>query len=255
MYSFRRFALLLALTLPVSQALWAADSSSLSGNLAAENQQDQTTQQPPAAQTAGQLNEGQLSVQARIRSRREQRRAQAIHDTYSNLYEAFVGGGYLRFTPGPNLQRVTLYSWDVAMTRYMNEKLGVTVDGRGYYGTPYVGLNLSSVTRPAISQYDVLAGPTYRFLLRPKYSIAGRVMGGMAHGNFSGDTNGFGTEVLGLYPDGNTYAISASIIGEANVSSNFSLRLAGENFTTGFGSEMQNSMGFTYGFVVRFGKR
>lgn len=245
MYSFRRIALLLALTLPVSQAVWA-DSSSLSSNPEA---QDQAQQAAPAP------NQGQLTVQARIRARREQRRAQAIHDTYSHLYEAFVGGGYLRFTPGPNRQRVTLYSWDVGLTRYFNERLGVTVDGRGYYGTPYVGLNLSSITRPAISQYDALAGPTYRFLLRPKYSLSGRVMGGMAYGNFSGDSNGFGSQVLGLYPDGNTYAVSASIIGEANVSPNLSLRLAGEDFTTGFGSTMGNSVGFTYGFVYRFGKR
>ena len=37
------------------------------------------------------------------------------------------------------------------LTRYFNERLGITVDGRGYYGTAYVGLNSTSVTRPAIS--------------------------------------------------------------------------------------------------------
>lgn len=217
--------------------------------------QDQTQDQTQQAQPAAQLSPGQLSVQERIRARREQRRQQAIQATYSNRYELFVGSGYLRFQPGPHLQRVTLYSWDVGLTRYMNQRLGITVDGRGYYGTPFVGLNITSVTRPAISQYDALAGPVYRIMLRPRYSISGRVMGGYAHGNFSGDTNGFGTQILGLYPDGNTYAVSGSIIGEANLSPNFSLRLAGENFTTGFGSEMQNSNGFTYGFVFRFGKQ
>ena len=100
--------------------------------------------------------------------------------------------------PGPNLQRATLYSWDTALTRYFNERLGVTLDGRGYYGTAYVGLNPTSITRPAISQYGVLVGPTYRFYLRPRYSLAGRVMGGLAEGNFSGDTSGFGTQELGL---------------------------------------------------------
>lgn len=196
-----------------------------------------------------------MSVQARIRARREQRRAQAIRDTYGHLYEVFVGAGYLRFTPGPNLQRVTMYSWDAAITRYYSERLGVTVDGRGYYGTPYVGLNSTATTRPAISQYDVMGGPTYRFRMRPKYSLAARAMGGVAMGNFSGDTGGFSTSELGLYPDSTTYAISGAIIGEANVSPNLSLRLAGEDLVTGFGSSAHNSVGFQYGFVYRFGKQ
>ena len=100
--------------------------------------------------------------------------------------------GYLRFKPGPSLQRLTFYAWDTGVTRYFNERLGVTVDGRGYYGTAYVGLNLTNSTRPAISQYDALAGPAYRFYLQPRYSISGRVIGGYAYGNFSADTNGFG---------------------------------------------------------------
>jgi hypothetical protein len=255
MYFFRRLALLLALTLPASHVL-VAQSSSESSSQPTQNQTQDQAQQPAAAP-----NEGALTVQARIRARREQRRQQAIHDTYAHLYEVFVGGGYLRFTPGPTLQRVTLYSWDAAITRYYSERLGVTVDGRGYYGTPYVGLNPSSVTNPAISEYAVLGGPTYRFFMRPKYSLAGRVMGGVALSNFTSDTNGFGsipnpsgTGTL-LYPDSNTYAISAAMLGEANVSPNLSLRLGPEYFATGFGSTMQNSIGFTYGFVYRFGKQ
>jgi hypothetical protein len=257
MVSVRPFALLLALLLPASTALVA---QSFSSSIAPEQAQEQAPAAPaaPAAQENNQqpqLSAGELSVQARIRARRAQRRAQAIKDTYGNLYEVFVGGGYLRFTPGPKLQKVTLYSWDLAMTRYYSNHLGVTVDGRGYYGTPFVGVNLTGITRPAISQYDVLGGPTYRFIAHPRYSIAGRVLGGIALGNFSGDTNGFGTQILGLYPDGNTYAVSGSIIGETNLTPNFSLRLSGDYFGTGFGSTMQNSVGFNYGFVYRFGKR
>jgi hypothetical protein len=245
MYSFRRLALLLVLILPAAHVLLAQSSSS-SNSPATQDQ----AQQPTSDEV-----KGQISVQARIKARREQRRAEAIRDTYSHLYEAFVGGDYLRFTPGPNLQRSTLYAWDVALTRYYSEKLGITLDGRGYYGTAYVGLNSSSITRPAISQYGVLLGPTYRFYLRPRYSLAGRVMGGLAEGNFSGDTSGFGTKVLGLYPDSSTYAISGSLLGEVNISPAFSLRLGPEYYGTGFGSTMQNGLGFTYGFVFRFGKQ
>ncbi|MGA7858229.1 MAG: hypothetical protein WCA11_09910 [Terracidiphilus sp.] len=244
MYSFRRFALLVALILTATHVLQAQSTSSSSEPAA----QDQA--QPPAAAP----NQGELSVQARIRARREQRRAQAIHDTYSHLYEAFIGGGYIRFTPGPALQRVSMVSFDDAITRYFNEKLGVTIDGRGYFGTAYVGLNSANISKPAISHYGVLAGPTYRFYMRPKFSLAGRVIGGLAMSNFAGDAGGFGPTALGLYPDSKTYAISASLLGEANISPNLSIRVGPEYYGTGFGSTMQNSLGFNYGIVYRFGK-
>jgi hypothetical protein len=248
MYSFRRYVVVLALISLVSFSAMAQSAGSSSNPPA----QDQTQPQAPAAT---QNQQGPVTVQARIKARRDARRAQAIHDTYAHLYEVFVGGGYQRFLPGPTLQRNTMYSWDAAVTRYYGEKLGITFDGRGYYGTAYVGLNSTSLTRPAISHYDVLVGPTYRFRMRPKYSLAGSVKGGVAIGNFSGDTNGFGTAVLGLYPDGATYALDASFIGEVNISPELSLRLAPEYMATGFGSSWQNDVGFTYGFVYRFGKQ
>jgi hypothetical protein len=196
-----------------------------------------------------------MSVQAHIKARREQRRVAAIHEVYDHRYEAYLGAGYLRFTPGATLQRVNEYDWNVGLTRYFDERLGVTIDGRGYYGTPFVGINQYGLTKPAISQYAALAGPTYRFYLQPKYSIAGRVVGGYAQGNFSGDTNGLGGVNLGLYPDGPTYAVSASILAEYNLAPNIGLRVAPEYFLTGFGSTLQNSLGFTAGIVYRFGKQ
>lgn len=249
MFSFRRIVVALAVILLVSLSALAQSTGS-SSNPPAEGQ----GQQPEAAPTP-QTQQGPATVQARIRARREARRTQAIHDTYSQLYEIFVGAGYQRFTPGPDLERNTMYSWDAALTRYYSERLGITLDGRGYYGTAFTGLNSTSLTRPAISHYDVLIGPTYRFKLRPRYSIAGRVEGGVAMSDFSGDTNGFGTAVLGLYPDGTTYAFNASIIGEWNISPSLSLRLAPEYMGNGFGSTLQNDFGFTYGFVYRFGRR
>lgn len=247
---FRCVALLLALGLPALHVLQAQDSSSSSTPAA----QDQTQQQSSETQ-------GQLSVQARIRARREQRRAQAIRDTYSHLFEAYLGSGYLRTTPGPSLQKLTMYSWDAAITRYYSERLGVSIDGRGYYGTAFVGLNESSITRPAISQYDVLIGPTYRVRLGPRYSLGAYGKGGVAIGNFTGDTNGFGSipNPSGngslLYASGATYAVNGGILGEVNLSPTLSLRMAGDYVGTGFGSTIQNGFGFHYGFVYRFGKQ
>ncbi|MGH9605524.1 MAG: hypothetical protein ACRD3N_07470 [Terracidiphilus sp.] len=254
MRSFRRYAFLLALVFAGSQVVLAQSTSSSS--------QTQTQTQPQTGQTPT-LNQQEMTVQERIRMRRQQRREQAIHDTYGHLYEAYVGMGYLRFVPGPNRQRTTLYGWDTEFTRYYNVRLGVTADVRGYDGIAYVGLTCNcGVTRPKISQYDFMIGPAYRLMLRPKYSLAARVMGGYALGNFTGDTNGegsicgtTGTSGCLLYPDGGTYAISADILGEYNVSPTLALRLSGTDHTTGFGSTMQNSRGFTGGLVYRFGKQ
>ncbi len=98
--------------------------------------------------------------------RREQRRATAIHDAYDHRFETYANLGYLRFTPGQNQQRTTFYAWDIGLTRYYTERMGVNLEARGNYGIAYVGLHpetQGAFTRPKISQYDVMLGPTYRF--------------------------------------------------------------------------------------------
>ncbi|MDR3773991.1 MAG: hypothetical protein P4L26_11620 [Terracidiphilus sp.] len=250
MYSFRRLALALALASAVLSGLKAQSPDSSS------NPAPATQQAPSAAQS-----QPQISVQARIKARREQRRAAAIHETYDHRYEGYVGMGYLRFRPGATLQKVNEYDWNGGVTRYFSERLGATVDGRGYYGTPFIRPEQGDppagsvgLDKPTISQYAVLLGPTYRFYLQPKYSVSGRVMGGFTHGNFTGDTNGYGT--LGvLYPSTSTFAASASIFVEYNLSPALGFRVAPEYYVTGFGSSLQNNLGYSVGLVVRVGKQ
>jgi hypothetical protein len=243
MFSYRRLAFLLVLGVSASSGMRAQSSSS-----------SQPAQQPAASTPSA----ASLSVQSRIRARREQRRLAAIHDVYSHLYEAYVGGGFLRTHAGPNLQRVNEYSWDVGVTRYYSEKLGVTLDGRGYFGTPFVGLNAptnSAITKPAISQYMGMIGPTYRFVLHPKYSVSGRVLAGAGYGNFSGDLGSFTPAEVGLYSNGPSVALSASVPVEYNVSPSLGVRVAPEYVLTSYGSTTQNSLGFTAGLVFRWGKQ
>jgi len=249
MYSFRRLALALALGLPAAHFAFAQATSSSS------NPPESTTQAGQETPSTAAQNQGAISVQARIRARREQRRAQAIKDVYSHLYDVNLDMGYARFIPGPGLQRVTYYAWNTGLTRYFNQRLGATADFRGYYGTAFVGLNPSTFTRPAISTYTFMGGPTYRFYMQPRVSISGRAMGGYALGNFSSDTNGVGSKALGMYPDGGTFAGSVAISGEYNLSPEIGLRLTPEYLFTGFGSTLQYSRGFTAGFVFRIGKQ
>jgi hypothetical protein len=266
MYFSRCIALLLTLSI-IAAAAALAQSSTSSSNPAAPGQ--------PTAQSQGE-SQGQLSVQARIKARRAQRRAAAIHAAYSHRYEEYTGMALLRFIPGPGypaspgvphgpgLEHAWDYAWNVGFTRYFDERLGVTIDGRGYYATAYVGLQpnnqnniIQGITNPAISQYAALAGPTYRFYMQPKYSISGRVLGGITKGNFSGDVNHNEADAiaLGLWPDGYVFAASASVPVEYNLTPNIGLRVAPEYYFTGFGSTVQYSRGFTTGIVYRFGKQ
>ncbi|MGH9518229.1 MAG: hypothetical protein ACRD2D_01210, partial [Terriglobales bacterium] len=122
--------------LTIHTAARAQDAPGHAQDHVQDQQSSSSSSATPAAQTPPKTvteSNGVLTVQGRIRARREQRRAQAIHDAYAHRWDVSVGGGYLRFKPGPNLQRATMYSWDTAVTRYWNEKLGLTVDGRGYY--------------------------------------------------------------------------------------------------------------------------
>jgi len=248
MFSFTRTTALLFVTTFATLGLQAQSSSSAQA-------------EPPAASTPSQAS---LSVQARIRARREQRRATAIHDVYNHLYEAYVGGGYLRTKPGEGvetgrgLQKFNTYAWNVGVSRYFNEKLGVTVDGRGYYGKAYLGPNdvtNSAITQPVISQYTAMIGPTYRFILQPKYSVSGRVLAGLGYAHSSGDLGTFAPAQLGLYPDGSAFAVSASLPVEYNVSPGLGIRVAPEYVLTTYGSNKQNGLGVTTGLVFRWGKQ
>jgi len=290
MYLFRRLALLLAISLSATYVVQAEEPSSSSSSASFDPAQAHTPIQPnppadtqtqPAAQqpatqpqapapadsqsqpAQGQTAEqnqaqGQISVQARIRARRAQRRAQAIHEIYDHLYDGYVGAGYLRFQPGATLQHVNMYNWNFGFTRYLNERLGVAVDGRGYYGQPFIQPiqdGGSGINKPAISFYTVMGGPSYRFYIQPKYSVSGRVMAGYAKSSFSGDTNGFGSTTLGIWPDGSTFAASATVFVEFNLSPSLGIRIAPEYTLTGFGSTLQNGFGYTGGLVYRFGKQ
>ena len=202
-----------------------------------------------------------MSVQARIRARREQRREAAIRDAYGHLYDIYAGAGYMRFRLPSPLQRVNEYMWDAGVTRNFSERLGVNLDARGNYGTAFIEptegeppAGSVGLGHPAISEYTVMIGPSYRFYTQPRYSISGRVLGGAALGDFTGDMNGYGT--LGvLYHDGGTFAANASIILEYNISPNLGFRVAPEYTLTGFGSSTQNSLGYSIGLAYRFGKQ
>jgi hypothetical protein len=211
----------------------------------------QTTPAPATAtatQTPG-------SAAARVRARRQQRIQAIVNDIYSHKYEAYAGGNYLRFRAGDSLQRVTEVGWNVGATDYIRPHLGITVDGRGYYGTAYTYNNEFQVFKPSISQYSLMAGAQYRVREKQHYAVGLCLLAGIDHGNFDTNTGGLTGTLIGLYPNGNAFALNGGIPTDINISPALAVRITPEFLYTTFGSSNQFNLGFTAGILYRFGKK
>lgn len=223
----------------------------------AQNTTDQQTQ--PQPQTAPQGTQERAEVlrqaQERVRARRRIRVEQIIQDTYTHKYEVYGGGGYLRFTPGPDLQHLNEAAWNAGFTDYVKGKIGVTADFRGYYGTAFTYVNQYQVFNPSISQYTFMAGPQVRLLERLHWGISGNVLAGGGHGNFSTNTGGLPGTLIGLYPDGTVFNLSVSAPIDYNLGPTFAIRLTPNYLMSRYGSETQNNLGWNIGVVWRFGRQ
>ena len=190
--------------------------------------QNQTQNQAPDAAAANFLGKTRARSACRSASACAARRPHhRHHDAYDHRWN------WGRWTPSPPvlacsgggkpLQRRT--GWRTG--DHLRPTWNMSGTGRRWTaaataGTKRTGPNFTNDTRYAISQYDVLGGPDYRFYLQPKFSISGRAMAGWAYGNFGGDTNGIPPKLIGLYPNSSTFGASVSVIGEFNVSPNTS---------------------------------
>jgi len=222
--------------------------------------QPQSTEQTQAGQTAPTSTPQERAqvlrhAQERVKARRRLRDQQTIQDTYTHKYEAYFGGNYLRFRPGNDLQHINEKGWHVGITDYAWGKIGITADGRGYYGTAYTGRNPYGVYEPSISQYTFMGGPTVRFFEGVHWAWTGHVLAGVGHGNFGTGTGGLPPELIGLYSDGNVFNLTAGASVDFNLSPTLALRLTPSYLMTRYGSSTQNNLGFTAGVVWRWGRQ
>jgi hypothetical protein len=228
---------------PVAPQAPAADSSS--------------SQNPPPAPTETQRLELAREAQARVRQRRAQRIAAIVQDTYSHKYEVYGGYAFVRMRPGHDLQNFTENGYAAGFTQYFTNKLGITAEGRGLYGTAYVGnlQNIYNIYEPSVSNYSVSAGPSYRFYMRQKWSVSAVGMVGIAHDLFYANSQSVPGTLVGLYP--NEWRLSATIGVpiDYNLGPGLSIRLTPNYYMTNFGSEIQNNKSVTAGFNYRFGRR
>jgi hypothetical protein len=223
----------------------------------AQDSTQDTSQNPPPAPTEAQRAELARQAQARVRARRQQRIAAIVQDTYSHKYEVYGGTAFLRLRPGPYLQNVSEFGFDAGVTRYFTNKLGVTADGRGYFGSAYVGdlNNGLNFFEPSVSNYSVSAGPQYRFYMRQKWSVSGVAMAGVARDVFYGNSQGLPGTLVGLYPNEWRLTATVGVPIDYNLGPGLAIRITPNYYLTNFGSQIQNNRGFTAGINYRFGRR
>jgi hypothetical protein len=211
---------------------------------------------PPApAQTPEERARILREAQDRINARRQARLQQIIRETYGHKFEAYFGGGYLRFHPGEMKQHINEGAWNIGITDYIRPRLGITADVRGYYGAAYIGNNPYGIFLPSISQYSFLFGPQYRVYMKPKWAVSIQALVGFGHGNFDTGTGGLPASYLGLYNNGTVFNLSLGAPLDYNLSPGLAIRVTPLYMLTTYGSDVQNNLGFNAGVVYRWGKR
>jgi hypothetical protein len=236
-----------------------AHAQAQSGSTTAPAQSAPATaaQSAPAApvQTPAERARILREAQDRINARRQARIEQVIRETYGHKYEAYFGGGYLRFHPGEMKQKINEADWNIGITDYIRPKLGITADVRGYYGNAYIGNNPYGIFLPSISQYSFLFGPQYRVYMKPKWAVSLQALVGFGHGNFDTGTGGLPASFLGLYNDGTAFNLSLGAPLDYNLSPGLAIRVTPLYMLTTYGGDAQNNLGFNAGVVYRWGKR
>ncbi len=216
-----------------------------------------SSQNPPPAPTEAQRAQLARQAQDRVRARRAQRIQAIVQDTYSHKYEVFGGYTFIRLRPGSSLQNVDENGFDAGVTRYFTNTLGVTAEGRGYFGNAYVGNLATGVTffEPSISNYSISAGPQYRFYMSQKWGISGVGEVGVARNVFYANSQSLPGEYVGLYPNEWRITATVSVPIDYNLGPGLSIRIAPTYYLTTFGGQTQNNRGFTSGINYRFGRR
>ena len=200
-------------------------------------------------------------AQSQHRTRRESsanrkaRIARTVEETYSHRWEVGGGGGYLRFQSGPYLQQNNEVTFWSSALYTLNPKLGVVVEGRGGFGRAKVGNTIYNLFNPAISEFNMMAGPSYRFVAKEKYTVSGFAEGGAAYGKFAGDTLGLPSQNLGIWEQGYAASASAGVNLDYNVYPNLALRVSPSYLFTTYGGSFQHNKGVNVGVVYRFGRR
>ncbi len=190
---------------------------------------------------------------------RQARIQRTIEQTYANRWEAFGGGGFLRWHSGQYTQRNNEVSWAAGANYYLTPKLAIVGDAQGSFGHAKplrFNVNAAPIPNPQINEYFFTGGANYRFYAKEKVAVSVQGTGGVAWGIFSnGSPFSYTGTQLGLWQDGFRPAFTFAVNADYNVYPNLAVRVAPTYVGSTFGGQVQNNLGVNAGVVYRFGKR
>jgi hypothetical protein len=201
------------------------------------------------------------SAQITRRTRREStanrkaRIARTIAETYGHRYEAAGGGGYLRFRSGQYLQQNNEVTFWASTLYALSPRVGVLGEVRGAYGNAKVGNTIYDIQNPQISEYNFMAGPSYRFVAKERYSVSGFITAGLGLGKFAGGDKGLSAQEIGVWTGNYAAAFSVGANLDYNFYPNLAFRVTPNYLGSTYGGTLQNSKGVNVGVVYRFGRQ
>jgi hypothetical protein len=205
---------------------------------------------PASAQQRRPRRESNANRKARI--------ARTIAQTYAHRWEVGGGGGYERFRSGQYQQQDNQVTFWASTLYALNPKLGIVGEVRGAYGKAKIGNILPSgnvlTYDPKISEYNFMAGPSYRFIRKEKFSASVFGEGGAALGKFDGDSKGLSASDIGVWNATTAASFTAGINLDYNLYPNLAFRITPSYLGTTYGGTLQNSKGLNLGIVYRFGE-
>jgi hypothetical protein len=189
---------------------------------------------------------------------RKRRVERTIAETYGHKWEVGGGGGFERFRSGQFQQQDSQITFWASTMYALNPKVGIIGEVRGAYGHAKIANPLPSGAtlgfNPQISEYNFMAGPSYRFVRKEKFSASAFAEGGMGLGKFAGDSKGLSAADIGVWTGDYGASFSAGLNLDYNLYPNLAVRVTPSYLGTTFGSTLQNSKGINAGVVYRFGK-
>ncbi len=207
----------------------------------------------------GQRKDKQKRPRRETNASRQARIQRTIEATYAHPWEAFGGGGFLRWTSGPTTQKNNEVSWVAEVNRFLTPKFSVVGEAQGSFGHAKplrFNPNAAPIGNPQINEYFFTGGVNYRFYAKEKIALSAQGTGGIAWGIFSsGSPYSYSGPQVGLWQDGFRPAFTVSVNADYNIYPNLAVRLSPTYVGSTFGGQVQNNLGLNAGVVYRFGKR
>jgi hypothetical protein len=174
---------------------------------------------------------------------------------YDNRYEVYGGLNMMTFYAGRYLpKRMINGGWEGLGTYWLTHRVGLSLDGRGEYGTTPVLPAAGNVNRPLVYQHMLMAGAQVRGPRNQNFALSYHGYYGVSKGTFDKGTGGLPPQNFGLYTNRTKPVAALGIALDINRSARWAVRFSPEMVMTHFGDEWVDNLSISGGVLYRFGK-